>query len=145
MWLQIVKCLVKSLFVHGNVLDTIELLLKLLKKPELRHLLKYENVSGHDKRHAKAVAGVIANLKTYLGDLMATKGSRNKLAAQTFRTVVAACCGENLRQDRTLKKAGSILVSTFFSTYYVVARHHTHTRIHTRHHTHEYTHTSLHL
>ena len=94
--LQIVKRIAESLFVYGNMFDAVKLLLKLLKRPDVRYLVKYDNADYRDHKHVKAVDSVISNIKVYLSELMAVKGSRTKLTAQTFRTVVSACSGPNL-------------------------------------------------
>jgi hypothetical protein len=113
--LQIVKCIVRDIFVYGNMFDTVVLLLKVFNTPEVRYLLKKESsLTFRDSRDTKAINAVFANVKTYLNELMAVKGSRNKLAAQTFRTVVAACSGSNLCEQRTLTHAGRLLVSAIF-------------------------------
>ena len=109
--LQIVKCITKNLFIYGNVVTTTILLQKLFNKPEIKYLLKYDDANFFDPKDKKTAEGVIANLKTYLSELMAVKGSRTKLAAQTFRTVVSACCGKNLMDERTLTRAAKMLVS----------------------------------
>ena len=109
--MKIVKYITKSLFVYGNVFATTTLLQKLLKKPEIKYLLKFDNPNYFDPKDKKTVLGVIANLKAYLHELMAVTGSRTKLAAQTFRTVVSACCGQNLIDERTLTRAAKMLVS----------------------------------
>ena len=94
MCLKIVKYITKSLFVYGNVFATTTLLQKLLKKPEVKYLLHYDNPDFVDTKDKKTAQDVIENLKTYLSELMAVKGSRTKLTAQTFRTVTSACCGK---------------------------------------------------
>ena len=109
--LQIAKSISQDIFLRGNMLDTVELFLKILKRREIRYLLKYENLDGLNKKRTKAIDSVFSNLKTYLTELMVTKGPRNKLATSAFRTVVAACSGPNLRENRVLTQAGNILVS----------------------------------
>ena len=52
---------------------------------------------------------IISNIKDYLTNVLATKGTRKTLAQQAYRTVVAACSGANLVEARLLRKTCTLL------------------------------------
>lgn len=112
--LQIASVIARNIFVYGNLLDSADLLLRFLKKPEIKYLIQFEeSLYMPDNKVRKVFKAVIENIKNYLSEVMETKGPRTKLATQAFRTVVAACSGPNLVQDRTLTAASAALVSFF--------------------------------
>ena len=93
--LQISQVIVNQLFVYDNLADAGHVLNHVLKRPETRHLLNWSwtskatTVSG-------VTDGIVDNIKIFLGKVMVTKGTRKTLEQQTYRTVLAACSGENL-------------------------------------------------
>ena len=118
--MQIVKDVTRSMFTYGNVVDTGTLFSKLLAKPETRYLLQTRNPSHRTSKYLTTVDAIINNIKSYLSEMMKSKGPRAKLAQQTYRTVVAACCGVNLKECGVITNTGQVLVSSIFLVYFLL-------------------------
>ena len=110
--LQIASAIAKKFFVYGNLLDTAEVFRRVWQKPECRYLAEMcENGNKKVNKKQLVVAdSIIENIHSYLSEMMATKGTRKTLNQQAFRTVVAACCGKNLRQNRVIEASSNSLV-----------------------------------
>lgn len=111
--MQIARVIVKAVFVYGNLVDAGTILLKLIKKPEIRYLMKFRGQQSKSEKYYDVADKIIVNIKGYLSEMMATKGPRKKLASQAYRTVVAACSGPNLIRQKRLTLTSRVLVSCF--------------------------------
>ena len=78
----------------------------------MRYLLRTEKASHHTVKYLATVDAIIVNIKNYLSEMMKSKGPRAKLAQQTHRTVIAACCGVNLKENKICTNAAKVLVSS---------------------------------
>ena len=103
---------------YGSVLDTRAVFVKVCEMPEIREIasLAYLNIVG-DKRmnRLRSMEAVIHNLKSYLTKVLQTKGSRSTLDQRAYRTVLAACSGTNLLNDKYMILASRALVSTIIT------------------------------
>ena len=54
---------------------------------------------------------VVENIRSYLSEVMRTRGFRTKKNERAFRTVVAACSGHNIVKNKKLTATSSVLVS----------------------------------
>lgn len=104
--LQIVSKILKEVFVYGNLMDTSHILGKLLQRPEARYLTSFTMTATIENSVSEAI---VSNIKNYLGTMMKTKGTRKTLEQQTYRTVLAACSGENFAAGKLLSKAAAAL------------------------------------
>ena len=107
--MQIVRTLVKGVYTYGSVLDTVAVFAKFLQTPEIRELTLIGCHGGLSENYRQTVDAIISNIGEYLSVLMKTKGPRTTEGERAYRTVLAACSGENLRAERRLASAGTIL------------------------------------
>ena len=117
---QIAKIVTKCIFTYGNILDTSAIFLRLLQTPEIRELTL---IGGHTDNKAKywqTIESIINNISKYLHEILSTKGSRTTRAQQTYRTLMAACSGPNLAENKNINRAASVLVSVYCNTCYYV-------------------------
>ena len=84
----------------------------------MRYLLRTEKASHHTVKYLTTVDAIIVNIKNYLSEMMKSKGPRAKLAQQTHRTVIAACCGVNLKENKICTNAAKVLVSSIVIFFY---------------------------
>ena len=105
-FLQIGSAIVKKIFTYGNLMDASHLLSNVLKRPETRQLTQ------HIMQTSTTVGitdVIVSNIKSFLGTTMKARGTRKTLEQQTYRTVVAACAGDNLVSQKLLRKASEAL------------------------------------
>ena len=108
--LQISSALAKGMFCRGNILDVAEVFSRFLQKPEIRHLALTGCPSNQNEKYQRSITGIVENINKYLTTILATKGSRQTLDQQAYRTVLAACAGPNLKQQHLMKETGRVLV-----------------------------------
>ena len=85
--------------------------MRVLQKPEVRHLTTIGCAEPHTHSYHRAVTAIIQNLKKYLTVVMTTKGTRKTVEQRCYRTVLAACSGSNLVQQKLMGTASQVLVS----------------------------------
>ena len=81
-----------------------------MEVPEIRHLTEIGSDHSKSMQVRTTVDAMIANVSDYLTKILATKGSRSTIDQRTYRTVVAACSGSNLREKKLMGYACRILV-----------------------------------
>lgn len=107
--LQISSALVKGLFCSGNILDSVEVFARFLKKPEVRHLTLKGCPDHQTEKCQRTITAIVENIKDYLNSFLSATGSRKTLEQQAFRTVVTACSGSNLRQKKLMTQTSRAL------------------------------------
>ena len=109
--LQIANRLVSHIFTYGSLLDASALFGRVLNAPEIRELASIGRSSGdRSPKYWQTVQAIIENVENYLTVLLQTKGPRTTVNARAFRTVLAACSGQNLQEQRRVHEASMILV-----------------------------------
>ena len=110
--MQISTIVVRHIFTYGNLCDTHEIFVRILSCPEIRELTRMAGLPGvKGPKHWSSIEAVISNVKNYLNQILESKGSRNALDQQAYRTVLAACTGTNLVDSKTLCYVAGLLVS----------------------------------
>ena len=107
--LQIAKVIVRQVFTYGSVLDAGGILSRVLQTPEIRELALVRR--DKSEKEWKIMNAVMENLRDYLSRISKTKSTRKTLSERAFRTVVAACSGQNLRDNRLIQTLCRELVS----------------------------------
>ena len=107
--LQIANRVVSHIFTYGSLLDASALLSRVLNAPEIRELASIGR-SDRSPKYWQTVQAIIENVENYLTVLLQTKGPRTTVNARAFRTVLAACSGQNLQEQRRVHEASMILV-----------------------------------
>ena len=105
-FLQIGSAIVKKIFTYDNLMDASHLLSNVLKRPETRQLTQYIIQTSTT---VGITDTIVSNIKSFLGTTMKARGTRKTLEQQTYRTVVAACAGDNLVSQKLLRKASEAL------------------------------------
>ena len=100
----------ESVFTYGNVLDAGAMFLKILRHPEIRELSVIADNDSERGGRQPVLELIIDNLNHYLTTIMEAKGSRTTVNQRAYRTVMAACSGANLEQNRHVAHASSLLV-----------------------------------
>lgn len=90
------------------MLDAGAILARVLNYPEIRELAQIGRVTA--EHNFKAMGAIITNLKAYLTKISRVKGSRRTVHERAFRTVVAACSGDNIRELKLYNKVCEELV-----------------------------------
>ena len=113
---KIVKQLVKGLFTYGNLLDTTNIFQRFLGSPEVREIGSIGLLRDNRERRWKTVEAIVENIQRYLTVILECKGSthtggsRSTIDERAYRTVLAACSGENLVKQRLRFEASQCLV-----------------------------------
>lgn len=89
--------------------------MKLLKSPEIRELTLIGGHAEHRVKYWETIEAITTNINEYLNRVLATKGSRSTGNEQAYRTVLAACAGQNIVANRNICRAAGILVSASYS------------------------------
>lgn len=110
MFSQITKSIVRQFFTYGNTLDVCELFTRFMDIPEVRHLTQMGSDDFHSVQLRATVDIMMRNMSDDLTKILATKGTRTTIDQQAYRTVVAACSGPKLRDNKLMGNACRILV-----------------------------------
>lgn len=108
--MQIARKLVSGIFTYDNMLDTSAVFVRLLQSPEIRELALVGGHRDNRKKYWETLESIAENIKGYLTVILQTKGPRTTINQQAFRTILAACSGPNLAQQRNMREAGDVLV-----------------------------------
>ena len=76
----------------------------------MREIINIGQHVDHRTKYWAAVKSIIDNIVNYMTIILQTKGPRTTLAERAYRTVLSACTGKNLQEDRHQEEAGRILV-----------------------------------
>jgi len=104
--LQVGTAIMKQFFVYGNLMDATNVFDNVIKRPAARYLAECLLTSTSS---ASVTDAIVTNIKNFLGKTMKTKGTRKTLEQQTYRTVMAACSGDNIVASKLLHKASKAL------------------------------------
>ena len=89
--------------------------MKILNSPEIRELTLVGGHAEHRAKYWQTIEAITTNINQYLNRVLATKGSRSTGKQQAYRTVLAACAGQNIVDNRNICRAAGILVSALYS------------------------------
>ena len=109
--MQICKALVKGLYCYGNTLDVHEIFKRFMTLPGIRYLQEIGLDSTQSLQVRATVDAIVENVSNYLTEIMQTKGTRQTVEQQAYRTVMAACMGPNMREAKLMTQAALTLVS----------------------------------
>lgn len=99
----------RTIFTYGSLLDASALFQRILQRPEVREL---GTIGGHGNQRQKywdTLRSIVNNIQEYLTVVLRTKGSRTKMNEQTYRTILAACSGINLKRESKVYLASELL------------------------------------
>ena len=112
--MQIAKNIVSKFFTYGSLLDTSAVLVRVLQAPELREIVEIAGKKqDNTPKYWETVQAIVQNIEHYLTVILQTKGTRATVDERAYRTVLAACSGENLKTNRRVHQAGMILVCMY--------------------------------
>ena len=83
---------------------------RVMKSPEIRELTMIGQHREHREKYWQTVQLIIDNIEKYLTVILQTKGSRTTVANRAYRTVLAACSGKNIKEQRIVGQTSKILV-----------------------------------
>lgn len=107
---QIAKRVVGGIFTYGNLLDTSAIFLRVLQAPEVRELTIIGGQRDHRTKYWETVESIVGNIKSFLSVVLHTEGTRTTVNQRAYRTVLAACSGQNLKEQRHVREASEALV-----------------------------------
>ena len=99
-----------SVFTYGNLLDTSAVFVRMLQSPEIRELTLLGGHRDNREKYWQTLEAIVANITSYLTVVLQTKGPRTTINQRAYRTVLAACSGENLVKQKSMSTAGTVLV-----------------------------------
>ena len=114
---QICNALLQQLFCYGNTLDVLEVFHRMMTKPATRYLQEIGSDCTQSTQVRETIDAIMKNVTNYLTTILQTKGTRQTIEQQAYRTVVAACAGPNLRENRLMDSASRVLVSKLCNWY----------------------------
>lgn len=100
----------KQFFIYGNTVDVCDLFKRFMSIPEVRHLIHMGTDNFKSARLQTTIDLLMKNMSAYLKEVLKTKGARNTIDQQAYRTVMASISGSNLRTNRLIEEVSSLLV-----------------------------------
>ena len=104
--------MISGIFTYGNLLDTSAIFIRVLQAPEIRELTTIGRQRDHRTKYWQTIESIVDNIKSFLTVVLHSKGCRTTENQRTYRTVLMACSGQNLKEQRNVREAGDALVGS---------------------------------